>query len=79
MVNILKGCAVLSVIALVVWLIIKVLIWFGTLFLGFLSWLFDTVLSQEAIYMYGAILFVGAIVVVILFVAWVIGKSMGKK
>ena len=79
MVNILKGCAVLLVIALVIWLIIKVLIWFGSLFFGFMSWLFDTMFSQEAIDMYGSLLFVGAIVAVILFVAWVIGKSMGKK
>ena len=77
--DILKGGAVIAVIVLIVWLLIKTLVWLWGIFESLLRWIFDDVLSLENLNSLGRILSWGAIILVFILVARFVGKALRKK
>ena len=77
--DILKGGAIIAVIALIVWLCIKILIWLWGIFESLLRWIFDDLLSLENLNTLGSILLWIAIILVVIFVAGFVGKALRKK
>ena len=77
--DILKGGIVIATIGFVIWLLIKVLIWIWGVFVSFLRWIGDDVLSLENLNTLGRILLWGAIILVFIVVARFVGRISRKK
>ena len=77
--DILKGGTIIAVIVLIVWLLVKVIVWLWGIFESLLRWISDDFLSLENLNSVGRILLWGAIILLFVFVAKFVGRILRKK
>lgn len=74
-IDIVKGGAVLAIVAAVGWLVIKVAIWIFGIIGGIFSWFFNDLLSEKNFDSFGSMFAWGGVILI----AWFIGRAIRKK
>ena len=75
LIDIIKGGAVLALIVVVGWLVVKAVVWVFEIIGGIFSWFFNDFLSEKNFDSFGSVFAWGAVVLI----AWLIGRALRKK